>query len=310
MDKYFEWYGSECSPDGYPCEIVRGEFILWNGLIYPMLTKQFCHNGWGKLGSEFYIGLGKKPVPAYLNITYLSHSECKVYSGEFFFDKDLLIKLLNEQITIPFENEKKMFDRILIGMAPLGIVSVWIYRDSVAKEICHFLCTESFDFEIDEHVAGFKNLKEYSLHQIQTNSPELSLQLQNTPSGYLHTKWTDLYRQPVSFDFEFHLLGEIESFQVWFFNGESMYHFPAKKEQERLLERMPERILVNWVRDNEERVISVISFHEASIFNTYENLSAFKKDISLIVQLREHDESIKVLMKSAEHVIEIEPKPL
>ena len=129
------------------------------------------------------------------------------------------------------------------------------------------------------------------------------------PSPAVPAKWSDTYRKLIAVKPQFQLLGELANFQVWFFNGESTYHFPAKKQQERILKHMPERIVVNWVKDKGDEVMSVISFHETSIFDAYEKLTASKSDISLIVQLREHDETIRAWMKSASRIIEIEPQP-
>jgi len=310
MDNCFEWYSSECSPAAYPTEIVEGFFVLYNGIKHEILTNQYSRNGWGNMGSEFYLGTDIKPVPALLVLRYISFVERKVYSGEIMFDKEVMIPLFKKQIISPLDNNKSiLYNRIVIGTAPQGYVSVWLHGDTNSEEVLQFQCDEEHDFNIADHYVRYKNLNDYCNRNLREKSPQIFQTLQTLPASVIPTGWQGRYRQAIALRIEFHLLGELENVQLWFFNGESTYHFPAKKQQERILERMPERMAVNWVKDNGDQVMSVISFHETSIFDTYEKLTASKTDISLIVQLREHDESIRAWMKSAGRIIEIEPQP-
>jgi hypothetical protein len=128
------------------------------------------------------------------------------------------------------------------------------------------------------------------------------------PSPVVPTKWSDTYRKQIAVNLQFQLLGELANFQVWFFNGESIYHFPAKKQQHYVLERMPEKVLAHWVKDNGDTSMSAITLDEQSIFAAYEKLSISDANIHMIIQLREYDDTIRAWLKSKNEIIEIQPQ--
>jgi hypothetical protein len=306
MDNCFEWYSSECSPESFPTEIVEGFFVLYNGIKHQILTNQHSQNGWGVLGSEFYLGTDIKPVPAFLILRYISFVERKVYAGEVLFDKDVLIPLFKKPIISPINNNERMhYNRIVVGTAPQGYVSVWLQGDTNSEEVLQFQCKEDVDFNIADHYAGYKDLNDYCERNLREKSPKVFKSFPKTPSTPLPTKWFDLYRKPISLPLEFHLLGELTNFQVWFYNGESTYQFPAKKQQPLTLQRMPEKVVVNWVKDNGDSVMNVIAFDQDSIFSAYDQLAAVDITIRLVIQLREHDDSIRAWFKSKNRTIEI-----
>jgi len=311
MDNCFEWYTSECAPLGYPSEIVGGHLVLYNGIKHEILTRQYSHNGWGNNGSEFYLGTDPKPVPAYLYICYISFVEQKAYSGEVYFDKDRLIPLFQAEIISPLNNNETIqYKQILIGTAPLGNVSIWLYGDTNAREVMQFRCKEDHQFDIHDYVVGYKDLSHYCKKTLAENNPEIAGTLMTGVSKVPSTatglnRWGDLYRRAISLQLEFHLLGEVENFQVWFFNGESEYYFPANKKNTFEIGRVPSELLIQWKKDDEEEVQSIFTLDEDLIFSLFEDSNSAKNMRKLIIQLREQDDSVKGYLISQDKTIDV-----
>jgi hypothetical protein len=305
-DNCFEWYSSECSPLGFPTEILEGYFVLNNGIKHQILTNQFNNNGWGNLGSDFFLGSDLKPVPAYLNITYISFIENKVYSGEFFFEKESLISTFKMDLLSPINgNNRISFNRILIGLAPVGSITVWLFGDSICKEVAHFKCEQIVDFDIRDYYRSYQDLQEYSEHLQKEKNP-LSRTFKNAQNNSLLSRWTDLYRTVIKSQITIQLLGELRSYQIWFYNGESSYQFPALKNTGYPINRIPKKIKVDWLDDQGEPHINFYTFNEDQIFNLFEEFYVLKSsEFRFIIQLREHDNSIRVWMISGESKYQI-----
>ncbi len=121
----FEWDATSCAPKFYPMGVYQATFIFENGNAMDIPGADFMQNGWGD-ASSFVCGDNSKPIPERLELTWLSYTENKFYTGSFLLPKDSIINLFKEGFT-EFQSKKHgTYNVINVGMAPGGIVVVWL----------------------------------------------------------------------------------------------------------------------------------------------------------------------------------------
>ncbi len=132
-DTTFDWEATESAPKHYPMEIITGTFIykdeIERGLYIPSggtLTK-----GWGESISSHVVGPKLKPLPDRLKITFYSYTERQFYKGEFALPYDKILALFKEGVAIskagdPAYKDYPVYSVIMAGIAPGGVVAVWV----------------------------------------------------------------------------------------------------------------------------------------------------------------------------------------
>ena len=134
----FEWLPTECAPNTYPMFIVRGDLILPNQKSLSIPDKRPLYNGWGTQGSMHIVGDKLKPLPTQMALTWFSYTEDRFYAGKFELPVNKLLELFRAGTASPEGVERLPFDRIIVGMAPGGDISVWAGARRIVKEIATF----------------------------------------------------------------------------------------------------------------------------------------------------------------------------
>ncbi len=130
-----EWLPTECAPRRYPVEIVRGDLIFRDGSSVYIPDGRLVTNGWGEIGSTHIVGEDVKPLPTTLVLTWLSYAEDLFYSGEFTLDHDRLADMFNRGFQAPTRDERATYGRLIVGMAPGGLISVWLAGAGIVHEV-------------------------------------------------------------------------------------------------------------------------------------------------------------------------------
>ncbi|HET9053718.1 MAG TPA: DUF2931 family protein, partial [Cyclobacteriaceae bacterium] len=125
--KKFEYLASESAPKGFPMKIVDGYLLFPNdsGSLYIPYGKTI-DPGWGEPVSTHVVGEDFKPLPDGLRVLYFSYLEDAFYAGEFDLPYDEILRLFSEGYYDYFQNEHITYGRIVTGVAPGGLINVWL----------------------------------------------------------------------------------------------------------------------------------------------------------------------------------------
>lgn len=164
----YEIYISGNALRQFPIDTVFG--LLWyNEKEVLEIPKRipFCGE-WGEVLSTSISYKDKFPMPFKLNLAYISLVEEKIYEIEEFLPRKDMERLW----------EKKLFNHIVIGMAPLGKVAIWFhgYRKSILVNSIQGQCV---DIELKGIVSGFNNIHTYCKNIIANNHNLMKEKLPN-----------------------------------------------------------------------------------------------------------------------------------
>jgi hypothetical protein len=126
MSKY-EWLAGNSAPALCPMQIADGAFLYrGGGSLY--VPPGELNPKWGESASVDVVGPDHKPLPDRLQITFYSFLEDKLYRGDFELPYERIAKLFSDGYYNPAKSVRAMatFDEIIAGVAPGGIVVVWL----------------------------------------------------------------------------------------------------------------------------------------------------------------------------------------
>lgn len=138
MEKKYEWSADVCAPKEYPVEVYTGAA---GGYFFSQMGG-FSNSGWGG-------GIGdndiKAPLPDKLDMTWLSYVDNKFYSGEWELPTEKIQKLFDEGFHSRPGSELKIdnYSIIKIGLAPKGMVVVWVMGAGHQVEVARFQAHET-----------------------------------------------------------------------------------------------------------------------------------------------------------------------
>ncbi|WP_262483554.1 DUF2931 family protein [Chryseobacterium sp. P1-3] len=136
MTKY-EWTEGTSAPLGYPMEVYKGgiecEGGEWVSLGFGIVPGR---NDWGAINHG--MGNGFKSLPSRLDFIWMSYMENQFYM----IDTPIDIAIIKEYFGKGYDtkgrsgkNKHLNFDEIGVGMAPGGVVVVWVAGVGVQKEV-------------------------------------------------------------------------------------------------------------------------------------------------------------------------------
>ena len=128
----FDWYAVATAPRDYPMEVISGIFYYKgedHGLDIP--SGGTLNVGWGESASAYDVGPKFKPLPDRLEVTFYSYAEKQIYKGNFELPYDKILSMFQKRQT---EFPDRPYRSVLLGIAPGGVVAVWLYGGGV-KEI-------------------------------------------------------------------------------------------------------------------------------------------------------------------------------
>lgn len=224
--KKFEWLPTECAPELYPTNIASASFIFADGERAPIKGSDPIKYGWGEHGTTAVIGSEQKPVPTKLEITWLSYTESKFYSGLFDLPVDKITHLFEKGYTHPYTLKHVTYDTMVVGMAPGGVVVVWIQGINNQVEIGRYQAGPS-----QITMAQFIDVKGYSsdmshdlselVNSIMKDEPEATANLK--AKGLQLGLW-DTYREKFNLkpvvSFEQSHSAKVTELYMHFYNGE------------------------------------------------------------------------------------------
>ena len=133
MDEKFDWNPGISAPKYYPMEVYKAHFVnADNSSIGAFPSVVGYGLPWGNNGASVSVGPNLKAIPVILDITWLSYTENQFYTGSFQLPYDTMLALFKKgwpdfnYSTTPPTPITSTFNEITAGMAPGGIVVVWL----------------------------------------------------------------------------------------------------------------------------------------------------------------------------------------
>ena len=142
----YRWVNAVVAAKGYPAEVHSG-YLARNKTLLAVLPKTgVINDGWHTPGTSLLSsGIG---VPSELFITWLSYAERKFWRLETPLDAGLIEQLFKSKfINLSPTNDPlppESYHRIVIAVAPGGIVSVFLRGTLRCIEVGHFQGVETF----------------------------------------------------------------------------------------------------------------------------------------------------------------------
>lgn len=136
MKKKYEWSANVSAPKEYPVEVYTGAA---GGYFFSQMGG-FSNSGWGS-------GIGdtdiKAPLPERLDMTWLSYVDNKMYTGDWKLPTEKIRQLFDEGYYSRPGSEKETYDVIKIGLAPKGMVVVWLMGVGQQVEVARYQAHET-----------------------------------------------------------------------------------------------------------------------------------------------------------------------
>jgi hypothetical protein len=144
MPDKFDWNPGASAPGFYPMEYYDIQFVFADGTKQgmPNTTVGQGNNAWGSNQASVVVGADKKAIPVKLNITWLSYTENQFYTGSFDLPYDKMFDLFKKGWPeFDYGTNKpgtSTFNTITAGMAPGGLVVVWLSAAAHQVEVASF----------------------------------------------------------------------------------------------------------------------------------------------------------------------------
>jgi hypothetical protein len=187
MEKKYEWSASISAPREYPVEVYTGAA---GGYFFSQMGG-FSNTGWGGGVGDNNI---EATLPDNLDMTWLSYVDDKFYTGEWKLPTEKIKKLFDEGFHSRPGSESKIdnYSIVKIGLAPKGMVVVWVMGAGHQVEVARFQAHETtIDPKLiteDEMYMFRKGYAKRALTYDGTISPELRQDLQQygypSPEAY------------------------------------------------------------------------------------------------------------------------------
>lgn len=304
MNKY-RWYPTESAPKLYPVEIVKGDLFFSDGSSIYIPDHKIVNNGWGETHSTYISGEDIKPIPVKLDISWFSYVEDKFFSGEFQLPYETMLGLFEQGFISPLNGEKATYNRIIVGTAPEGEISVWLSGEGVTKEVAHFKAKESLtDWStiIDDTDISRKDYIDIVLEENIEPS-----QFEVLKSGGFPPELWQTYYQQMPYDID--VIGSAP-FAMWLktFNGEQEFFNFSSTDNNRIHRSIPKKIKLNWRQKNQKQYTANIVFDENEIFQAYNKLTSDKPDHKLVLQLEisEQSHTVDVFIRNDKYILKLE----
>uniref|UniRef100_UPI0039A5399F DUF2931 family protein n=1 Tax=Ornithobacterium rhinotracheale TaxID=28251 RepID=UPI0039A5399F len=211
MKEEFSYTVTVSAPYSYVVEVHTGYLLNKNKeFICGIPRVGQVGSGWQYDGSSG--GMGGSIIPCYLNLTYIAFAEKKVYTIDTVLPGDKILETFKEGYDYDSGKEgfimlHETYDTLTIGIAPGGVIVVWLSGNKGRKEICRLQAQEtevinSVDFAKsmywsipEKEIATPKLLFDY-VYRTLPDSVKTEIETKGIPYGL----W-DKYREKYTYRF-------------------------------------------------------------------------------------------------------------
>ena len=215
------------APEDYPMEVHIGYFLdEKEELICGVPKTGSVESGWQYQGAEG--GQGGDKIPAYLSLTYISYAEKKFYNVEAKLPAEKILEEFRKGYKLKKymsdETEDLTYGKLTVGMAPGGVVVLWLSGKSHRVEICRLQAKEVFVDKDDFRRRVFENETQQEFFDVAydlalSDSIKQDIKERGIPFGL----W-DEYREKYNYRFTFRPYDDRDKFtyiNTLYYNGEA-----------------------------------------------------------------------------------------
>ncbi|OED38524.1 hypothetical protein AB832_04520 [Flavobacteriaceae bacterium (ex Bugula neritina AB1)] len=285
--KKYEWRPTANAPKYYAAEIVSGNFYMEDGSSIYIPKGHTLMTGWGKTGAAHIVGEDLKPVPHKFDIKWVSYLEEKFYGGTFQLPKEKM-EALFEKGYLDENNEKDNYSSIVLGLAPGGVITVWMLAAGSTVEIDRFQASEvevtEKEFIPYANLSVAQYVKE-TKDDIINDDIKGAIDVSNIPFGIWDT-YRKKYPWTPSINFKSEGKTDLYAMGFEFFNGEEFYTHPVNDDATANMDRpIPKAGYLRWKDANNNKFGAKIFFDEKEIFQHFETIFEKEKASKAIVLL-------------------------
>jgi len=321
--KEYNWSSAACTPKNYPAEIFSGHLLLSDkpksGYIYMPFDEVINSENLGdntNSTSDEAIGI----PPKILDITWMSYTENKTYSGIFKLDSDKIESLMKNGNENPFwdiETKKvATFKNHLFvlnaALFPGGRVVLYVWSPTNMTIVGRYQAYE--DKNIDWKVAhpsmeSKTGSDEYVADVVSRLPQEIKDQIKQGTLPFSY--WETLFRE-YNLTPQVKTEDKVETIEINYINGEFESIFlslngnvmPIKKRA------IPRKINIVWHDVNDRRMESDVFFDEKKSIALFEKIKA-GEPIAFIIEIDHNTkpretQGISIKLKSASSEIDLE----
>jgi hypothetical protein len=304
MEK-FDWSHTLSAPKGYPMRIYKGTLKGLNSDDYSASFGLWgvANEGWGKPSGMVAVGPDLKAIPDNLEVTWLSFTENKFYEGKFKLPREKIIQLFQDGFYDYGLKIKDNYTEIIVGLAPGGVVVIWLLGGQVETEVARFQAAET---TIDKNTANSNN--EDMLEDDYVDFILNSRKIERAPVPF--GLW-DLYREKYTWKPVLVLPEGCKIDQVWItlFNGEKEHLFSQDPKFYDFKSRaIPQELNFTWYDPQGIKYYGKDFFDEAEIFKAFQQLYKTNKDQAsqLIFKLNDQQKGFSIHLQGKTEEFELE----
>jgi hypothetical protein len=300
----FEWLPTECAPKQFPVHLIRGDLFFADGGSIYVPDGRDVANGWGMRGSTHIVEPLVKPVPARLELAWFSYTEDRFYQGTFELPAEEMTALFKAGVTDPRTGQPLGFERIIIGMAPEGGVSVWLAAGAEVVEVAGFLAPEvSLPWEkvLNNPQVSRPAFIRRTLERRLGAEGLARLDREGVPKG-LYQSYRTRYRWRTQ------VAGDGEPTGLWIrsFNGENSFIGPKGPAVAHDYRPVPAEVQFNWTTPSVRALTAKITFDEAEIFAAFAKLARGDTSHPLALELEAAEQSAAVSLRDDKYILPLE----
>ncbi|WP_299255053.1 DUF2931 family protein [uncultured Cytophaga sp.] len=303
MSTQLEYASGICAPELYPVRVHKGDFYTADDWL-PLTKGGVVEAGWGDNGMNMSrSGI----IPTGFKVTYFSYMENKFYKGDFALPSDAIRDLFKEGMIGYRSKRYSTYDAMIVGMAPGGVLVVWMQGIDKQIEIGRYQATET-DMEWEHFIPKTGFTRDEYVTNLINRRPEVVANFQK--NGLMLGLW-DTYRIKYSWrpKFEFPEGSKVEGFELRMYIGE--YNFIwgdrlTKNDYEKRAITTSMDLL--WADETGQDFGADIYFDEAEIFEAYKLIYRDDKeqDAELVIKYNDTRTSLEFYLRSKSEEIELE----
>ncbi len=292
----YAWDASPTAPKGYPVQVYEGRFTDAQGKVTTVPNGHYLQDGWGASLITWIAEEDKKPLPGKLDLTWFSFAENKFYTGSFPLPAQRIEDLFREGYYN--KRKKETYDRFVTGMAPGGMVVVWL-RGQNQVELARFQAKET-ELDWDDFYYRSVGGNSYGKADRQRDVKEEQQKLTEAVQQQIKQKTLNAgpwehYRKKYKWVLKTTTGDVFEDYSVRYWNGEQE-RLPANKQllQQPIAKPLPREASVFLERDKKVRIDIV--WEEQELMQAFKNISP-EDDVAMVISYDEQEQQAALVLR-------------
>jgi len=264
----FPYMVTAAAPEEYPIQVHIGYLLnKEKQLICGVPKTGLERGGWQYDGSEG--GQGGNEIPSHLTLTYMAYAEKKFYQVDADLPTEKFLEVFKKGYDRLDQDDRvvhETYTTLTVGLAPGGVVVIWLSGNKSRVEICRLQAKETF-VDVDDFFqnADNENEEQFFESMFKIAVPD-SIRTEIAKSGIPYGLW-DKYRDKYKYRFVLKPYDEkdkITSVRNLQYNGEEKFITEIKKAEEYYEESIPNICMIGFM-----------VYHTEIVFNDKEMLQVF-----------------------------------